>query len=82
MKNCDNLADFYFHQGTNFNSYKYLGCNMEIAEGKYIYSFRVWAKNADYWTVYFDIIEAVKTAFDKEGIEIPFNQLDVNIKNK
>jgi len=43
---------------------------------------RVWAKNADYWTVYFDIIEAVKTAFDKEGIEIPFNQLDVNIKNK
>ena len=47
MKNCDNLADFYFHQGTNFNSYKYLGCNMEIAEGKYIYSFRVWAKNAD-----------------------------------
>ena len=43
---------------------------------------RAWTKNADYWTVYFDIIEAVKTAFDKEGIEIPFNQLDVNIKNK
>ena len=43
---------------------------------------RVWVKNADYWTVYFDITEAVKTAFDKEGIEIPFNQLDVNIKNK
>ncbi len=43
---------------------------------------RVWAKNADYWTVYFDITEAVKTAFDKAGIEIPFNQLDVNIKNK
>ncbi len=43
---------------------------------------RVWSKNADYWTVYFDVIEAVKTAFDKEGIEIPFNQLDVNIKNK
>ena len=43
---------------------------------------RAWSKNADYWTVYFDITEAVKTAFDKEGIEIPFNQLDVNIKNK
>ena len=43
---------------------------------------RAWTKNADYWTVYFDVTESVKTAFDKEGIEIPFNQLDVNIKNK
>ncbi|MBE7085349.1 MAG: mechanosensitive ion channel [Clostridiales bacterium] len=41
---------------------------------------RVWTKSADYWTVYFDITEQVKTAFDKEGIEIPFNQLDVHIK--
>lgn len=43
---------------------------------------RTWTKNADYWTVFFDITESVKAAFDKEGIEIPFNQLDVNIKNK
>lgn len=42
---------------------------------------RVWVNNADYWTVNFDIIEAVKSAFDKEGIEIPFNQLDVHVKN-
>lgn len=42
---------------------------------------RVWTKNDDYWTVNFDILEAVKSAFDKEGIEIPFNQLDVHVKN-
>ena len=41
---------------------------------------RVWVNSGDYWTVNFDILEAVKTAFDKEGIEIPFNQLDVTIK--
>ena len=41
---------------------------------------RVWVKSDDYWTVHFDVIEAVKTAFDKEGIEIPFNQLDVHVK--
>lgn len=41
---------------------------------------RVWVKSDDYWTVYFDIIERVKTAFDENGIEIPFNQLDVHIK--
>ena len=42
---------------------------------------RVWVKSNDYWMVNFDILEAVKTAFDKEGIEIPFNQLDVHVKN-
>lgn len=42
---------------------------------------RAWTKNADYWTVYFDVIEDVKLAFDKTGIEIPFEQLDVHIKN-
>jgi small conductance mechanosensitive channel len=42
---------------------------------------RVWVNSADYWTVKFDMLEAVKERFDKEGIEIPFNQMDVHIKN-
>ncbi len=41
---------------------------------------RVWVKSADYWTVNFDILERVKKAFDENGIEIPFNQLDVHVK--
>ncbi len=42
---------------------------------------RAWVKSEDYWTVYFDLLESVKTEFDKAGIEIPFNQLDVHVKN-
>ncbi len=42
---------------------------------------RAWTNNSDYWAVYFDVLEAVKSEFDKNGIEIPFNQLDVHIKN-
>jgi len=42
---------------------------------------RVWTNNSDYWTVNFDVLEAVKKEFDKNGIEIPFNQVDVHIKN-
>ena len=42
---------------------------------------RVWVNSADYWTVNFDVLEAVKERFDAEGIEIPFNQMDVHIKN-
>ena len=40
---------------------------------------RAWVKNADYWTVHFDLLEAVKKSFDENGIEIPFNQLDVHV---
>ena len=42
---------------------------------------RAWTKSSDYWNVYFDTLEAVKAGFDKNGIHIPFNQLDVHIKN-
>ncbi len=42
---------------------------------------RIWCKGADYWTVYYQMQEQVKLAFDENGICIPFNQLDVHIKN-
>lgn len=41
---------------------------------------RVWCKNSDYWTVYFDINEQMKKAFDENGISIPFPQMDVHVK--
>ena len=39
----------------------------------------VWCRSEDYWPVYFDIREGIKKSFDKDGIEIPFNQLDIHI---
>ena len=42
---------------------------------------KAWTKNEDYWDVYFDMLEEVKKRFDEENIEIPYNQLDVHIKN-
>ncbi len=42
---------------------------------------RAWVNSGDYWTVNFDGIEAVKKAFDENGIEIPYDQLDVHVKN-
>lgn len=43
---------------------------------------RVWTANDNYSTVRYGLIESVKESFDKNGIEIPFNQLDLNIKRK
>lgn len=46
MKNTGDLASYYFHQGTNFTSYEYLGCTLERKDGDFNYVFRVWAPNA------------------------------------
>ncbi len=40
---------------------------------------RVWAEAADYWGIYFDLTENVYKTFDKEGLNIPFPQMDVHV---
>ena len=42
----------------------------------------VWVNNADYLTERYNMTEAVKAAFDENGIEIPFPQLDIHVKDK
>ena len=43
----NDVAAYYFHQGTNFYSYDYLGCHEIRNNHEYEYTFRVWAPNAD-----------------------------------
>ena len=42
---------------------------------------RAWVKTDDYWTAKWRITENVKLEFDKEGISIPFPQMEVTVKN-
>ena len=47
-KNKEALAAYLFHQGTNFRAQDYLGAHLTEKEyGKYTYTFRVWAPNAE-----------------------------------
>lgn len=43
---------------------------------------RVWVRTEDYWPEYWSMMEEVKLAFDEAGIEIPYNQLDVHIRQE
>ncbi len=51
----------------------------EHADSAVKFCLRVWVNGADYWTVKADCTEGAKRAFDREGIEIPFPQLDVHL---
>ena len=44
----------------------------ELADSSVNFAVRPWCKSEDYWTVYFDVMEAAKLALDKAGIEIPY----------
>lgn len=44
------------------------------------FTFRVWVKGSDYWTVNFALVEKVYDEFNANGIEIPFPQMDVHVK--
>ena len=41
---------------------------------------KMWVKSDDYWPMYHDMLENVKKAFDENGISIPYQQIDVQIK--
>jgi len=52
----------------------------ELADSSVNFAVRPWCKTEDYWVVYFYMHENVKKEFDKEGIGIPFPQMDVHIQ--
>ena len=43
------------------------------------YIVRVWCANGDYWTVYYDLMDGLKPAFDRAGIEMTYPHLNVHI---
>ncbi len=53
---------------------------LELADSSVNFVVRPWVKTADYWTAYFDIVEKIKLALDSNGVEIPFPQMDVHVK--
>jgi len=49
-----------------------------LADSSVNFNVRPWVKNADYWPVLWDTTEKVKLEFDRQGISIPFPQMDVH----
>ncbi len=50
-----------------------------LADSSINFIVRPWTANADYWTVYWRFQKEIVEAFRANGIEIPYNKLDVNL---
>ena len=46
------------------------------------YVVRAWTAAADYWTVYYAIQEGVREAFDRHGVEMTYDHLNVHILDR
>ena len=51
----------------------------ELGDSSVVLGLHYWVKTADYWDEAWSINQAIKETLDKNGIAIPFNQLDVHV---
>ncbi|HEC75573.1 MAG TPA: mechanosensitive ion channel [Methylophaga aminisulfidivorans] len=51
----------------------------ELADSSVNFDVRPWVAAGDYWPVRAELIETIKLTFDKEGISIPYPQMDVHV---
>lgn len=54
----------------------------ELGDSAVVLGGRVWTNTGDYWKMKFDVLEKLKLIYDKEGIKIPYQQLEVSIKER
>ena len=51
----------------------------EYGDSAISYTLRVWVKNSDYWPVKFAMTEAVRDAFDRHGVTMTYNHINVHM---
>lgn len=54
----------------------------ELADSSVNFQLRPWTKTEDYWTVKGEITNGIFEAFKREGVEIPYPQVDVHMKKE
>lgn len=51
----------------------------ELAESSVNLGLHVWVSSSEYWNAKWRLTENIKLAFDEEGIEIPFKQVEISV---
>ena len=53
----------------------------ELADSSVNFVVRAWVESGNYWPVFFDMNKNIYITFDKEGLSIPFPQIDVHVNS-
>lgn len=53
-----------------------------LADSAVMIGLRAWVKTEEYWTTRWRLMEEIKLTFDVEGIDIPYNQLTVHVREE
>ena len=61
------------------NSPEYVIAVGELADSSVNFYVRPWVATSNYWAVHFDLTEKIKLEFDKNGVSIPYPQMDVHL---
>ena len=51
----------------------------EYGDSAIVLLIRVWVKSTDYFSVFYDLLDQIKTEFDNNNIKVPYQQIDVHI---
>lgn len=54
----------------------------EFRDNDILYTARAWCENKNYWTVYFDVMDAMKPTFEKNGISFSYPHVNVHMITK
>ncbi len=46
------------------------------------YTIRIWTESANYWDVYFTLLDEIRTAFEEDGVEMTYNHLNIHMIEK
>lgn len=53
----------------------------ELADSSVNFTVRAWVKSADYWDVFYGVNRKIYETLPQKGVQFPFPQLDVHMKN-
>lgn len=53
-----------------------------LGDSSVVIGLRAWVKTEEYWATRWRLLEEIKLTFDAEGIDIPYNQLMVHVKEE
>ncbi len=76
------MEEMFVTQSSRIQEKEFLVVVSELASSSVIIEGRMWVEADKYWKTRWFLLEEIKKAYEKAGIEIPYQKMDINIIEK